>query len=126
MSLEFIEAHRERYGVEPICRRLQIAPSMYYEHRARQRDPSRLPARVQRDAELSGSIGRIWQKTFRAYGARKVWRQLRREGIAVAHCTVEQLMRGEGLQGVVRGRRTRTTIAAENAARPLDRVQRRS
>lgn len=123
--LAFIDAHRAECGVEPICRELQIAPSMYYEQKARQRDPSRLPARVQRDAELTGSIRRVWQENFRAYGVRKVWRQLKRKGIAVARCTVERLMRREGLSGVVRARRTRTTIAAESAERPLDRVQRR-
>jgi putative transposase len=122
--LAFIDAHREHYGVEPICRELPIAPSTYYEHKAREADPSRLPGRVQRDRELSGSIRRVWEENFRAYGPRKVWRQLHREGIRAARCTVERLMRREGLQGVVRGRKKRTTIPSPVAELPLDRVQR--
>ena len=122
--LAFIDAHRAEYGVEPICKQLPIAPSTYYEHKSRQADPSRLPPRAQRDAELSGSIHRVWQENFRVYGARKVWRQLHREGIPVARCTVERLMRREGLCGVVRGRKKRTTIPSDTAERPLDRVQR--
>ncbi len=122
--LAFIDAHRAEYGVEPICKQLPIAPSTYYEHKSRQADPTRLPPRVQRDAELSGSIRRVWDENFRVYGARKVWRQLHREGIPVARCTVERLMRRAGLCGVVRGRNKRTTIAADIAERPLDRVRR--
>jgi putative transposase len=122
--LAFIDAHRGEFGVEPICKQLPIAPSTYYEHKSRHADPSRLPPRVQRDAELSGSIRRVWDENFRVYGARKVWRELRREGVPVARCTVERLMRRAGLCGVVRGRRMRTTIPAEIDQRPLDRVQR--
>jgi putative transposase len=122
--LAFIDAHRAEYGVESICKQLPIAPSTYYEHKSRQADPSRLPPRVQRDAELSGSIRRVWDENFQVYGARKVWRQLRREGVPVARCTVERLMRRVGLCGVVRGRRKRTTIPADVGERPLDRVQR--
>lgn len=120
----FIDAHRAEYGVESICKQLPIAPSTYYEQKSRQADPSRLPPRVRRDAELSGSIRRVWEENFRAYGARKVWRQLRREGIPAARCTIERLMRREGLCGVVRGRKKRTTIPADAAQCPLDRVQR--
>ena len=120
----FIDAHRAEYGVESICKQLPIAPSTYYEQKSRQADPSRLPPRVRRDAELSGSIHRVWEENFRAYGARKVWRQLRREGIPAARCTVERLMRREGLCGVVRGRKKRTTIPADAAQCPLDRVHR--
>lgn len=123
--LAFIDAHRDQYGVEWICKLLPIAPSTYYEHKARQSDPTRLPKRVQRDAQLRGMIRRVWQENFRAYGARKVWRQLHRENIPVARCTVERLMRREGLRGVVRGRRTRTTIPDGALEKPLDRVQRR-
>lgn len=122
--LAFIDAHRAEYGVEPICKQLPIAPSTYYQHKSRQADPSRLPPRVQRDAELSGSIRRVWDENFRVYGARKVWRQLRREGLPVARCTVERLMRRAGLCGVVRGRKKRTTFPADVAERPLDRVKR--
>jgi putative transposase len=123
--IAFIDAHRGEYGVEPICRYLPIAPSTYYEHKARETKPQRAPARIQRDATLCVSIRRVWEENFRAYGARKVWRQLRREHINVARCTVERLMRGQGLRGVVRGRRIRTTIPAQIMPKPLDRVQRR-
>jgi transposase InsO family protein len=120
----FIDAHRAEYGVEPICAELPIAPSTYYELKARQADADRRPARARRDEELSRVIRRIWEENFRVYGARKVWRQLQREGFVVARCTVERLMRQLGLAGVVRGRRCRTTIPADLADRPADRVQR--
>jgi transposase InsO family protein len=120
----FIDAHRAEYGVEPICAELPIAPSTYYEHKAREADPGRLPPRVVRDAELCTSVQRVWNENFRVYGARKVCKQLRREGRPVARCTVERLMRRLGLKGVVRGRRCRTTIPADLADRPADRVQR--
>jgi putative transposase len=123
--LAFIDAHRDQYGVESICRLLPIAPSTYYEHKAREHDPKRIPKRLQRDGELRGSIRRIWEENFQAYGARKVWKQLQREQIPVARCTVERLMRQDGLRGVVRGRRKRTTIANDLLEKPLDRVQRR-
>ena len=117
----FIDAHRATYGVEPICAQLPIAPSTYYEAKARQADPSRLPARAQRDDALRGAITRVWHANRRVYGVRKVWRQLRREGIVTARCTVARLMRVEGLRGVVRGARVRTTIpdAAADAAQDL-------
>jgi transposase InsO family protein len=120
----FIDAHRAEYGVEPICAELPIAPSTYYAYKARQADPGRLPPRVVRDAALGTAIRRVWEENFRVYGARKVWKQLQREGVAVARCTVERLMGRLGLQGVVRGRRCRTTLPATLAERPLDRVQR--
>ena len=106
----FIDAHREAHGVEPICRKLEIAPSTYYERKAREADSSRLPARSVRDAELREAIERVWKEHFGVYGARKVWRQLMREGVPVARCTVERLMREMGLQGAVRGRTFKTTI----------------
>ena len=121
----FIDQHRAEHGVEPICEQLPIAPSTYYEFKARQAEPSRLPARTKRDAELCGEIQRVYEANFKVYGARKVWRQLRRERIEVARCTVERLMARLGLQGVVRGRRCRTTVPDDRADRPLDRVQRR-
>jgi len=120
----FIDEHREAYGVEPICELLPIAPSIYYEQKARQADPSRLPARARRDAVLCDEIERVWHESRRLYGARKVWRQLRREGIEVARCTVERLMRQLGIAGAVRGRKHKTTIPDEAAARPADLVQR--
>jgi putative transposase len=120
----FIDAHREAYGVEPICAMLPIAPSTYYEQKARQRDPTRLPARAHRDAALRPEITRVWQATRRRYGAKKVWKQLTREHIPVARCTVVRLYQALGLRGVVRGRRVRTTIPEASAARSLDLVQR--
>lgn len=122
--VQFIDEHRAQYGVEPICEQLPIAPSTYYEAKARQADPQRLPARTRRDMELCSEIERVHEANFQVYGARKVWRQLRREQIDVARCTVERLMARLGLQGVVRGRRCRTTIPDDRADRPLDRVQR--
>ena len=120
----FVDEHRESYGVEPICAMLPIAPSTYYEQKARQADPSRLPERARRDSVLCEEIERVWNENRRIYGARKVWRQLQREGIEVARCTVERLMRRLGIAGAVRGRKHRTTIPAEVAARPADLVQR--
>ena len=120
----FIDAHRGSYGVEPICAMLPIAPSTYYEQKARQVDPGRLPARAQRDARLRPEIARVWQTNRRVYGAKKIWKQLNRETIPVARCTVARLMRDLGLRGVVRGRRIRTTIPEALAERPRDLVQR--
>jgi putative transposase len=114
--IAFIDEHRAIHGVEPICRVLPIAPSTYHAHAARRADPTKLPARARRDATLKIEIGRVYEENFRVYGVRKVWRQLRREGIAVARCTVARLMRTMSLQGIVRGRTVRTTIS--NAAAP--------
>ncbi len=122
--VSFIDEHREEHGVEPICEQLPIAPSTYYEQKAREADPSLLPERVVRDAALREDIERVWKENFGAYGARKVWRTLIREGKDVARCTVERLMREMGLQGVVRGRKRKTTISDDTAARPADLVQR--
>ncbi len=124
MMVAFLDANRREYGVEPICAVLPIAPSTYYEAKARERDATRLPARTQRDAVLRDEIRRVWRMNHRVYGVRNVWRQLRREAIIVARCTVARLMRAEGLQGVVRGRRVRTTIPEVAAERPLDLVER--
>lgn len=124
MMVSFIDAHRAQYGVEPICAQLPIAPSLYYEHKARQAEPARLPPRIRRDLELAHQIRRVYEENFHVYGAHKVWRQLHREQIAVARCTVERLMRTLGLRGVVRGKKCRTTIADDRADRPLDLVNR--
>ena len=115
----YIDAHRDRYGVEPICKVLQVAPSGYYA--ARKRPPCR---RRLRDAELKVEIARVFDANYGVYGARKVWCQLRRENIAVAACTVRRLMGELGLAGRVRGKRKRTTIPADLAARPADLVDR--
>ena len=122
--VSFIDAHRAEYGVEPICTQLPIAPSQYYECKAREADPGCLPPRLQRDRMLAPEIRRVYEENFHVYGARKIWRQLGREEFAVARCTVERLMRSLGLQGAVRGRRCRTTIPDESTERPLDRVKR--
>jgi transposase InsO family protein len=120
----FIDAHRDEYGVEPICAELPIAPSTYYESKAWEADPARLPARARRDRVLRGEIQRVWQENFCVYGARKAWKQLNRERIRVAKCTVERLMRQLGLRGAVRGKGFKTTRPDLAAARPPDLVER--
>jgi putative transposase len=121
----FIEAHRGVYGVESICAQVPIAPSTYYAWRAQTRDPARRSTRGQRDAALRVEIQRVWDENFRVYGAEKVWRQLRREAIVAARCTVERLMRALGLRGVTRGRAfTITTVRDDGTTRPADLVQR--
>ncbi len=122
--IAFIDDHREVYGVEPICRVLPIAPSTYRAHARRVADPCQLSDRAKRDAELRPRIRRVWDENFQVYGVRKVWRQLGREGIKVARCTVARLMREMGLRGVARGRTKRTTIGDKAAPCPLDRVNR--
>jgi transposase InsO family protein len=107
----FIDDHRATYGVEPICAVLPIAPSTYYRRRAEQRDPSQRSPRARRDEELRPEIQRVWDEHHQVYGPRKVWRQLRREDIEVARCTVERLMHDLGLRGAVRGRAWTTTTA---------------
>ena len=108
-----IDEHRDRFGVEPICKVLPIAPSTYYTHRGLQQDPERRSARAKRDNDLKLEIQRVWDDNFGVYGVRKVWRQLKREGHVVARCTVARLMRELGLRGVVRGRRMKTTVASD-------------
>ena len=122
--IAFIHDHRAVYGIEPICRVLPIAPSTYRAYAARRVDPGKQPARVRSDAALMVEIQRVFEANFRVYGVRKLWRQLGREGIAVARCTVARLMRAMGLRGVVRGKTIRTTIPDPAAVCPLDRVNR--
>jgi putative transposase len=122
--IAFIDDHREVHGVEPICKVLPIAPSTYHAHAARRADPEKLSARAKRDMVLKPEIARVFAENFEVYGVRKVWRQLQRESFAVARCTVERLMRGMGLQGVIRGKPVRTTISDKAAACPLDHVNR--
>ena len=125
MMTEFIDEHRDEYGVEPICAQLPIAPSTYYEHKASQRDPRRRSERAQRDEWLRAEIQRVWDENFAVYGVEKVWRQLNREGIRVARCTVARLMVKLGLRGAVRGRAFKvTTMPGEEAERPTDLVDR--
>src|ERR671931_778536 len=117
--IAYVDANRDRFGVEPICQVLPIAPSTYYQHR--QPRPS---ARAVRDAALKVEIRRVHEDNFGVYGARKVWRQLHREGIVVARCTVERLMGELGLQGVRRGKPHKTTTPDAADARPADLVER--
>jgi len=117
--VSFIDGHRDRWGVEPICRSLQVAPATYYA--ARSRPPS---ARALRDAQLKVEIARVHKANFEVYGARKVWRQLHREGIPVGRDRVARLMGELGICGVVRGSKRRTTTPAETAERPADLVER--
>jgi len=124
--VEFIDEHRGEYGVEPICAVLPIAPSTYHEHARRRREPARRPQRTKRDERLRVEVRRVHRESLGGvYGADKVWRQLRRERQWVARCTVERLMRAEGLRGAVRGRAfTVTTRPGDEAARPADLVKR--
>ncbi len=115
----YIDAQRASFGVEPICRVLEIAPSSYYA--ARVRPPS---ARAVRDQELSADIGRIHAGNYAVYGARKLWHALRREGTDVGRDHVARLMAGLGLAGAVRGKVRRTTVASELSPRPADLVER--
>ncbi len=122
--IAFIDAHREVHGVEPICRVLPIAPSTYHEHARRRAVPDRLPSRAKRDARLRPEVSRVWGENFQVYGVRKVWRQLRREGTAIARCTTARLMRQMGLSGAVRGKPVKTTISNKATPCPRDKVNR--
>jgi len=123
--IRFVDAYRDNYGVEPICKVLAIAPSTYHAHVARRAKPATAPARVQRDTLLGVEIKRVCNENFQVYGVRKVWRQLLREGYEVARCTVARLMKKMALQGVIRGRRVRTTVSDKATPCPLDHVNRR-
>ena len=120
----FIDQHRDTYGVEPICKVLQVAPSGYRRYAACQRNPALRSLRTRRDDGLMPQIERVWQSNMQVYGADKVWHQLNREGIEVARCTVERLMKRLGLAGVRRGKVVRTTMPDKAMPCPLDRVNR--
>jgi len=122
--MSFIDSHREALGIEPICRELAIAPSSYHEHATRLADPGKRSARARRDDKIKEQIKRVHDDSSGLYGTRKVWRQMRRDGIEVAKCTVERLMRTMGLAGVRRGKTTITTVSNPKAPCPLDRVNR--
>lgn len=122
--IAFIDDHRQAHGVESICKILPIAPSTYHAHIAQRADPSKLSERARRDLALRISIRRVFAENFQVYGVRKVWLQLKREGVEVARCTVARLMRAMGLHGVIRGKPVRTTISDKAAPCPLDRVNR--
>ena len=109
----FVDQHRDQYGVEPICKVLRIAPSGYRRHAAQGRNLDLRYQRAKRDEILMTEIRRVWEANLKVYGADKVWHQLTREGIAVARCTVERLMRRMGIQGVRRG----TTVDTDQAPR---------
>ena len=123
--VDFMDEHRGVHGVESICKVLPIAPSTYYEQKVQRRNPGRRSDRVRRDEELEMCIRRVWKENHSVYGAKKVWRQLRRENVDVARCTVERLMARMGLRGAIRGRAFKvTTITDEAVARPRDLVNR--
>src|SRR5688572_1201973 len=117
----FIDEHRSVFGVEPICRVLEIAPSTCYAVCERRRRPA---PRTLRDRGLLAEIRRVHEASGGLYGARKVWWQLTHDGTRVARCTVERLMRQDGREGVVRGKARRTTVPDERADRPIDMVER--
>jgi putative transposase len=124
--VRFIDEHRAKFGVEPICAVLPIAPSVYYEQRAWQQCPERRPPRVRLDEMVTDHIHRVWHENQEVYGVRKVWKQLRREGRVVARCTVARLMRRAELRGAVRGRKFKVTTGPDTAVpRPPDLVTRR-
>jgi putative transposase len=120
----YIDQYRDTFEVEPICKVLQIAPSCYWRHAAQMREPALRCNRAKHDDELIPQIQRVWHANMQVYGADKVWKQMNREGIAVARCTIERLMRRLGLRGVRRGKVVRTTTPDANAPCPLDRVNR--
>lgn len=120
----FIDAHRDEYGVEPICRVLPIAPSSYRARVAQRSNPELLSDRAREDQRLKPEVMRVFAENFGVYGVRKVWRQMNREGFAVARCTIARLMRDLGLQGVIRGKPVRTTVSNKAAPCPLDHVNR--
>jgi putative transposase len=122
--ISFIDDHRGAHGVEPICKVLPIAPSTYRDHAAKRADPAKLSLRARQDLALQPEIARVFAANFEVYGARKVWLQLNREGLAVARCTVARLMRGMGLRGVIRGKPIRTTFSDKAAPCPADHVNR--
>lgn len=122
--IAFIDDHRGVFGVGPMCKILQIAPSTYYDRRAIARDPDRASARAKSDAALSVRIDAAWQDNRKLYGARKIWHVLRREGEDVARCTVDRLMRSLGIWGVVRGKKVITTNPDTSLPCPDDKVNR--
>jgi len=122
--ITFIDKYKAQYGVEPICKLLPIAPSTYYHHRKQRIDPELRSTRAKRDEYLKVEIYRVWDQNYRVYGIRKIWHQLKREGICVARCTVARLMKALGIQGVRRGKSIKTTFPDETAVRPMDLVER--
>ena len=122
--VSFIDEYRGKHGVEPICKQLPIASSTYYEHKLCEKDPDHVSARSKRDHWLEIEIKRVWDENKQVYGVRKVWRQLKRENITAARCTVERLMKRLGIEGVRRGSKHWTTISDDALDRPADLVNR--
>lgn len=120
----FIDLHKAAHGVESICKQLPMAPSAYHQEKLRQREPARRSLRQRTDDRLMGEISRVYRENFGVYGVPKVWRQLYREGIPVARCTVARLMRKLGLQGAIRGKKVFTTHSDASAPKPPDLVER--
>lgn len=124
MIWRLVDAHREQFGVEPMCRTLHVSPSAYRRDAAHLRDPTQRSARRIRDEALTLQIRRVWQANYEVYGVRKVWLQMCRERQAAARCTVERLMREMGLRGVTRGKTVKTTQSDPTNPSPRDRVKR--
>jgi transposase InsO family protein len=122
--VSFIDEYRSEHGVEPICKQLPIAPSTYYERKLCEKDPDRASERSKRDQQLEVEIKRVWDENKQVYGVRKVWRQLKRDNIAAARCTVERLMKRLGIEGVKRGAKCWTTVRDDSLERPVDLVNR--
>ena len=122
--IQFIKDHRADHGVAPICRVLPIAPATFYDNLAKQADTSRLSDRAKRDEQLKPEIERVFEENLKVYGVRKVWHQMNREGFDVARCTVARLMKDIGIEGVIRGKKPKTTWQDKALPCPLDRVNR--
>jgi putative transposase len=122
--VSYIDEHKDRFGVEPICSALPIAPSTYYTRKEHERDPAKRSDRAKRDEALTPEIQRVWDENYRVYGARKIWLQLNREEIEVARCTVARLMKDLEIQGVRRGKKVITTLPGLVEERPRDAVNR--
>lgn len=121
--MPLLDTLRAEHGVGPVCHELDIAPSTYYWHDQRRRHPEKRSQRELRDDRLKSVIQRVYDENYSVYGVRKVWRQLLREGISVARCTIERLMKAMGLSGVRRGKKVRTTVSRKEVA-PHDLVNR--
>ncbi|MCR9193049.1 MAG: IS3 family transposase [Gammaproteobacteria bacterium] len=124
VMVSYIDEHKDRFGVEPICSALPIAPSTYYTRKEHERDPAKRSDRAKRDEALTPEIQRVWDENYRVYGARKIWLQLNREEIEVARCTVARLMKDLEIQGVRRGKKVITTLPGLVEERPRDAVNR--
>lgn len=122
--INFIDQHYNEHGVEPICKQLPIAPSSYYQQKRYQRHPELRCERAKHDEWLEIQIMRVYEDNMCVYGARKIWRQLQRENIAVARCSIERLMKLMGIQGITRGKRCKTTISEAALFKPEDKVNR--